>query len=131
VSDLRVLADEVQRLAEGRIGTAFGGAVALAKESRRVAADRERLREALERIRAQQPMTLETLRRNGVVFDGPLGNDPGNWQHVAFTIYTDLCETESIARAALAAAGDTGAAPDPRPGPGRVPGLSVERKEQP
>jgi hypothetical protein len=40
------------------------------------------------------------------VFDEAPGNDPKNWQHVAFSAYTDLCEAESIARAALAE-GDT------------------------
>jgi hypothetical protein len=56
--------------------------------------------EALGRIAAQQPKTLEMLRSNGIVFDS-IGNEPGNWQHVAFSIYTDLCEVDSIARAAL------------------------------
>ena len=64
-------------------------------------AENQRLREALERISEQQPRCLEVLRRNGVVFDGPLGNDPKNWQHVAFSIYTDLCEVDAIAQQAL------------------------------
>jgi len=55
---------------------------------------------ALQEIRDKQQETLATLRSNGVVFTD-LGTDPTNWQHVAFTIYADLCETESIARAAL------------------------------
>lgn len=50
-----------------------------------------------------QPAMLETLRINGVVFDGPLGNDPKNWQHVAFSIYTALCEVDMWARQALGA----------------------------
>lgn len=56
---------------------------------------------ALERVAEQQPKTLRTLRHHNIVFDGPLGADPKNWEHVAFTIYTDLCEVDSIARAAL------------------------------
>ncbi len=58
---------------------------------------------ALEEIAEQQPKLLEVLRKHGVVFDGPLGNDPKNFQHVAFSIYTVVCEIDSIARAALAA----------------------------
>jgi len=63
--------------------------------------DLDPLRDALRRIEKVQEDTLATLRHHSVVFDGPLGADPKNWQHVAFTIYTDLCETASIARAAL------------------------------
>lgn len=65
----------------------------------------EEVAEAIERIAEQQPKTLATLRHHGIVFDGPLGNDPKNWQHVAFSIYTDLCEVDTIARAALAGLG--------------------------
>jgi hypothetical protein len=57
--------------------------------------------EALERIAQQQQQTLAMIERNGFVFTD-LGHAPGNWQHLAFTIYTDLCEVDSIARAALA-----------------------------
>lgn len=60
-----------------------------------------RAADALEAISQQQPKTLETLRSHGIVFDGPLGNDPKNWQIVAFSIYTDLCEVDMWARAAL------------------------------
>lgn len=62
--------------------------------------DCERYRSALEMIGAKQQETLETLRSNGVVFDA-IGNDPTNWQHVAFTIYTDLCEMDTWAHQAL------------------------------
>jgi len=58
-------------------------------------------RRALEEIAAKQPETLETLRKHGVVFRD-IGADPQNWQHVAFSIYTDLCEVDTIARIALA-----------------------------
>ena len=60
---------------------------------------------ALERIAEQQPKTLAMIRRNGFVFDD-IGAEPGNWQHLAFSIYTDLCEVDSIARAALEGAHD-------------------------
>jgi hypothetical protein len=59
------------------------------------------LADALRAVTEQQPKTVEWLRANGIVFDGPLGTDPGNWQHVAFSIYNDLCEADSVARAAL------------------------------
>ena len=62
------------------------------------------LREALERTRAIQPATLERLRTEGVVFDRAPGPDKSwdDWQHIAFWIYTELCEIEQIAREALA-----------------------------
>jgi hypothetical protein len=66
--------------------------------------------EALTRISEQQPKTLAMIRANGFVFDD-IGREPGNWQHLAFTIYTDLCEIDSLARAALADL-DASAAPD-------------------
>src|SRR5262245_14222729 len=66
----------------------------------RITAERNRLREALEWIAEQQPNTLKTLGKHGIVFD-EIGADPKNWQHVAFSIYTDLCEIDSVARTAL------------------------------
>jgi hypothetical protein len=72
-----------------------------------VKGDLRRCREALEdvgatleRIAEQQPKTLAMIQRNGFKFED-IGNEPGNWQHLAFSIYTDLCEVDSIARAAL------------------------------
>lgn len=58
------------------------------------------LEEAMEQVKAQQPETLAMIEANGFVFRH-IGNEPGNWQHLAFTIYTDLCEVDTIARAAL------------------------------
>lgn len=46
--------------------------------------------------------SLDVIKNNGFVFDD-LGREPGNWQHLAFTLYTNLCEVESIAKAALEA----------------------------
>lgn len=65
---------------------------ALAAEARAAAAET-----ALRKIAAQQQKTLGWLEANGVVFDGPLGTDPSNWQHVAFSIYADLCEMDTWA----------------------------------
>jgi hypothetical protein len=62
--------------------------------------ERDRYRAALGQIKKQQPETLETIRRNGFVFDS-IGHESGNWQHLAFTIYNDLCSVDSIACAAL------------------------------
>ncbi len=56
---------------------------------------------ALLEIQQKQSEMVVIYRANGIVFDGPLGTDPNNWQHVAFSTYTKLCEVESIARAAL------------------------------
>ena len=61
-----------------------------------------RLRLALEQIARMQPRMLEIIESNGFVFDD-IGSDPGNWQHLAFSIYTDLCEVDTIARSALKA----------------------------
>jgi phosphopentomutase len=60
----------------------------------------EHYRKALELIAEQQPRALDKLRAHGIVF-ADIGNDPSNWQHVAFSLYTDLCEVDAIARGAL------------------------------
>lgn len=59
-------------------------------------------KQALEEIAKAQPRTLRWLELNGVVFDEIPNPDPSNWQSVAFSIYTDLCEVDMIARQALA-----------------------------
>jgi hypothetical protein len=58
------------------------------------------LRAALERIAEQQPKTLAMIEGNGFIFES-IGREPGNWQHLAFSIYSDLCEVDLIARSAL------------------------------
>lgn len=58
------------------------------------------LETALRRIAEQQPLTLQTIESNGFVFTD-IGQQPGNWQHLAFSIYTDLCEVDTIARGVL------------------------------
>lgn len=55
-------------------------------------------------VARQQPRTIGWLREHGVVFAGPLGTDPTNFEHVAFSLYTDICQIDSIARNALAEA---------------------------
>jgi hypothetical protein len=63
---------------------------------------------ALEAAQAFQPKRMEWFREQGIVFDkapGPVADvtpdHPDYWQHVAFAIYTDLCEVESITGPAL------------------------------
>lgn len=62
----------------------------------------ERYENALRQIGEQQQKTLGWIRDWDIVFDEAPGKNPGNWQHVAFSIYTDLCEVDSWARSALA-----------------------------
>lgn len=59
------------------------------------------MRAALEEIATKQPEALKIIEQEGFVFTD-IGHEPGNWQHLAFTLYTQLCEVDSIARAALA-----------------------------
>jgi len=58
---------------------------------------------ALRTISEVQPRTLAALREHGVVFDRAPGPNPtwDDWQHVAFWLYTQLCEVDTIARSAL------------------------------
>ncbi len=77
-------------------------AVAAALTTLDLQRERDAYRQALREIEKLQPEMLAILRKHGVVFDGPLGADPTNFQHVAFSIYTALCEAYAIARAALA-----------------------------
>ena len=77
------------------------GLFALIAPVRALAARLADYEKALTTIRRQQPKTLGWMRSNGVVFRGPLGADPTNMEHVAFSVYTDLCEASDTARAAL------------------------------
>ena len=52
-------------------------------------------------IADQQTKTINWIQANGIVFDGPLGTDPSNWEHVAFSIYNDLCQVDCWAHEAL------------------------------
>lgn len=59
------------------------------------------LRDALETIEARQLRMIALFRQRGIVFED-IGNDPKNWQHVAFTAYSELAEVSMDARDALA-----------------------------
>ncbi len=65
-------------------------------------AQRDTLAEALRWIEQQQPKTLAMLRERGVVFKhAPQENPDDRFELIAFWIYNDLCEVDSVARAAL------------------------------
>ena len=53
--------------------------------------------DALREIAAIQPRRVEWFREHGIVFDSAPRADGDRWQNIAFAIYTDLCEAESIA----------------------------------
>lgn len=57
-------------------------------------------REALGRIAMSQDRALRYIKDNGFVFDD-IGKEPGNWKHLAFSLYSDLCEVDTWAHAAL------------------------------
>jgi len=57
--------------------------------------------EALRRIAELQPRRVEWFRDEGIVFDDAPNPGGDRWQNIAFQIYTDLCEAESIARGIL------------------------------
>ena len=63
-------------------------------------AENARLRQTLVKISEAQLRTLRMIESNGFVFTD-IGREPGNWQHLAFSIYADLCEVDALARAAL------------------------------
>ena len=102
IQSVAELEAQAVRTTEPRIVEVWGHDELLAKleatQAQLVAAQ-----QALQEIKAIQPETLARLRDDGVVFDErPHRRDPGNWQQVAFWIYTDLCEVETIASTALA-----------------------------
>jgi hypothetical protein len=57
-------------------------------------------KKTLEGIAEKQQNALRIIRENGFVFES-LGKEPGNWQHLAFTLYTEICEIDTWARNAL------------------------------
>jgi hypothetical protein len=61
----------------------------------------DRYEGTLRQIAETQQKALKVIESNGFVFDGPLGAEPGNWQHLAFSLYTDICEVDVWARNAL------------------------------
>jgi hypothetical protein len=54
----------------------------------------------LEWIAGRQAEALRIIQANGFRFE-EIGNEPGNWQHLAFALYTILCEIDSRTRCAL------------------------------
>ena len=58
------------------------------------------LRHALDKVMDKQPEALRIIEENGFVFDD-IGKEPGNWKHLAFSLYTDICELSTIAHHAL------------------------------
>jgi len=63
--------------------------------------DRAALMECLEKAAQAQPKALGYVRANGFVFDD-IGSEPGNWKHLAFSLYSDLCEINADAESLLA-----------------------------
>ena len=62
--------------------------------------ERERLLAAVKLAEGKQREALAICRRHGFVFKD-IGNEPGNWQHLAFTFYTLLCEIQAHTSTAL------------------------------
>ncbi len=65
--------------------------------------ERDEARAALWKLTESQPRALRYIRLNGFKWADKesIGIEPGNWQHLAFSLYSDLCEVDSIAREAL------------------------------
>jgi hypothetical protein len=55
---------------------------------------------ALYEIARKQRQVLGIIETNGFIFDD-IGSEPGNWKHLAFTLYCEICEIDLIARGAL------------------------------
>jgi len=55
---------------------------------------------ALEKVAALQGQAMKVIRDNGFIFDD-IGTEKGNWQHLAFTLYCEICEIDTVARNAL------------------------------
>jgi hypothetical protein len=62
--------------------------------------ERDQLQETLECLRDEQPKALRIIEENGFSFDS-IGKEPGNWQHLAFTLYLQLCEIDAKIHGAL------------------------------
>lgn len=54
----------------------------------------------LRAIARKQQEVLAVIESNGFVFDD-IGSEPGNWKHLAFTLYTEICEIDTWAHNAL------------------------------
>ena len=60
----------------------------------------ELMTKALIDIAGRQQQMLAIIRENGFVFES-IGREPGNWQHLAFTLYNEICDIDVIARVAI------------------------------
>ena len=71
-------------------------------------AERQQAIDALRELEPMQQRVLAGFEKHGIVFDrAPSVNpDPSDWQQVAFSIYTSLCEVDSIVSAALVSIGE-------------------------
>lgn len=60
---------------------------------------------ALSHILDFQPKAIAEIRKRDLVFDkapfGPNETEADHWQHLAFWLYTFICEADQIARMAL------------------------------
>jgi len=63
-------------------------------------AERKKLWGLVEEVARVQPRCLAIIKENGFVFD-KLGAEPGDWQHLAFTLYSEVCAMDTAARALL------------------------------
>lgn len=52
---------------------------------------------------SRQPEMLKMIEANKFVFTD-IGNEPGKWQHLAFTLYTELCALNEMAQSVIAKA---------------------------
>jgi hypothetical protein len=60
----------------------------------------EETRKALETIAGAQREALQIIRENDFRFVD-IGKQPGNWQHLAFTLYTQICDVSLLAEGVL------------------------------
>jgi len=57
--------------------------------------------EVLRKVAEAQSEALRIIRENDFRFTD-IGKEPGNWQHLAFTLYTMICDLSTDAENALA-----------------------------
>ena len=70
------------------------------QEIERLSAQNHDYFEALKQVAALQGQALAVIRDNGFVFKN-IGTERGNFEHLAFTLYSEICEIDVVARNAL------------------------------
>ncbi len=70
----------------------------LADENERLKARVSELEGCLSQIESLQPKALDRFRKDGIIFDKSPISKADKWQDVAFWLYTDLCEANSLCR---------------------------------